>query len=128
MSLLGAPAGIERHDGRGLILNVFATWCVACNDETPGLARTAVDLQRAGIDVVGIDQAESAARVRRFIAAYRLAYPVYIDTDQVTRTLLDARFIPTTVFVDRRGIVRYVYTGPLEARQLVAMARTYASQ
>jgi hypothetical protein len=81
-------------------------------------------LQAAGIDVIGIDQAESGAQVSDFLREHGVSYPVYIDADQSTRTSLDARVIPTTVVVDGNNVVKYVHVGPLDVSELVALARS----
>jgi cytochrome c biogenesis protein CcmG, thiol:disulfide interchange protein DsbE len=125
VALDGAPVSLGEHAGRGLLINVFTSWCPSCNEEMPALAHAAPLLQREGIDVVGIDQAESSDRVERFLQTYGINYPVYIDTDQTTRSRLGARVIPTTVFVDRHNVVRYVHVGPLDVTAFVAMARAW---
>jgi peroxiredoxin len=127
-SLEGTPVSFSDRPGRSLVINVFTSWCPSCNQEMPAISSATASLNREGVDVVGIDQAESSEQVRRFIASYNLTYPVYIDTNQSTRTLLDARVIPTTVFVDRHDIVRYVHVGPLDTKDFVSMAKTVASE
>jgi len=106
-----------------MLINVFTSWCPSCNEEMPALSHAAPALARDGIDVVGIDQAESSEQVQRFVQAYDVHYPVYIDADSSTRKLLGARIIPTTLFVDRRGIVRLVHVGPLDVASFLTLAR-----
>ena len=105
---------------RPTIINVFATWCPPCREETPGFAATARRLQARGIRVVAIDQRESAPAVARFAKAFALPYPVYIDTTGVTHDLLGARVIPTTIIVNSKGVIVWEHAGPLTPDQLLA--------
>lgn len=105
---------------RTTIINVFATWCPPCREETPGFAAAARRLQDTGVRVVAIDQQESPSAVARFAKQFALPYPVYIDTDGVTHDLLGARVIPTTIIVNSDGIIVWEHAGPLTPAQLLA--------
>lgn len=105
---------------RPTVINVFATWCVPCREETPGFAAAAKGLKHRGIDIVAIDQEESADAVARFAKTFALPYPVYIDTTGVTHDLLGARVIPTTILVNPQGIIVWEHSGPLTPAELLA--------
>ncbi len=108
--------------GRPQVINVFATWCTPCRSEMPAFALMAARFQRRGIDVVGIDQEESASQVTRFAREFALPYRVYIDRDGVTHTVLGARMIPTTIYVDGRGVIRWQHAGPLTQQDMLDLA------
>lgn len=122
-SLDGAGVTL-RPSGRAQIINVFATWCPPCRAEAPAFAALAAHLKTKGVDVVGIDQQEGAAQVSRFMQDFRVGYPVYIDSGSVTHDLLGARVIPTTIYVDESGIIRWEHSGPLSADDLTQLAQT----
>lgn len=105
---------------RPTVINVFATWCTPCREETPGFAAAAKGLHDRGIDVVAIDQEESADAVSRFAKEFALPYPVYIDTSGVTHDLLGARVIPTTILVNQQGVIVWEHAGPLTPAELLA--------
>jgi cytochrome c biogenesis protein CcmG, thiol:disulfide interchange protein DsbE len=123
VTLDGSSVVLHPRPGHAMLINVFATWCPPCQAETPLLVSLAPALQRAGVDVVGVDQAESLPQVERFTSAYGVPYPVYVDQNQTTKITLDARVIPTTLLVDRRDIVRFVYIGPLDSSEMLAMSK-----
>ncbi len=109
--------------GKAQIINVFATWCEPCRQEAPSFAQAARALQARGFSVIGIDQEESPARVAQFAQAFQLPYDVYIDTVGLTRSVLGARMIPTTIFVGRDGRIRWIHAGPLDARMLMDLTQ-----
>ncbi|HZZ00185.1 MAG TPA: TlpA disulfide reductase family protein [Candidatus Baltobacteraceae bacterium] len=119
----GSIEGVRTRPGHRLLINVFATWCVPCREETPFLAAAAARLQREGIDVVGVDQAEPPESVVRFVQSYGIEYPTYIDPNRWSALSLDARVIPTTILIDRDNVVRTIHVGPLDESELLAMTR-----
>jgi thiol-disulfide isomerase/thioredoxin len=123
-ALDGSTVALGKRTGRAMVINVFTSWCTSCVEEMPALSSVARNLQRSGVDVVGVDQDESADRVSNFARSFDLQYPIYIDDGQVSRFVLGARVIPTTVFVDRHDVVRAVHVGPLNAADFVAMAKS----
>ena len=116
IDLSGAPATVRPQAGTTLY-NVFATWCAPCAIEMPALSSAAPRLRARGISIVGIDQGDSIESVRSFAARYDLRYPILIDDDKRTNTLLGARIIPETVLV-RDGIVVQIFVGPLSPATL----------
>jgi cytochrome c biogenesis protein CcmG, thiol:disulfide interchange protein DsbE len=123
VGLDGSKVFLRPRLGHAMLINVFATWCPSCQAETPMLVSFAPSLQRAGVDIVGVDQAESIPQVRRFTSTLAVPYPVYVDQNQTTKITLDARVIPTTLLVDRRDIVRFIYSGPLDSSELLTMTK-----
>lgn len=106
-----------------MLIDVFATWCPPCRDELAALATIAPRLERSGIDIRGIDQAESSIQVEAAVRAYGIRYPVFVDPGDDASWVSTARVIPTTILLDRQGIVRFVHAGPLTGSQILAIVR-----
>ena len=122
-SLDGSTQSVRAQKGRRLLINVFATWCVPCRAETPFLISAAPRLRSEGIDVVGVDQAEPAESVARFVESFGVAYPTYVDPNRWSPLSLDARVIPTTILVGPDNVVKAIHVGPLDPSELIAMTR-----
>lgn len=121
-SLSGERASIKPQHGHVLVINVFATWCPPCINETPALAQLSAAMAGKPVDIVGIDQQEYPSTVLQFAQRYRLSFPLYIDNQHVTGRKLGAYDIPRTFIVDDRGTVLANVAGPLtldEMEQLV---------
>ena len=123
MGLDGSAQTVRTQPGHRLLINIFATWCTPCQAETPFLAAAAARLRRNGIDVVGIDQAEPPESVARFVQAYGVEYPTYVDPNRWSPLALDARVIPTTILVGRDNVVKTIHVGPIEEHELLALTR-----
>jgi thiol-disulfide isomerase/thioredoxin len=96
--------------GRPTYINVFATWCPPCQSEIPRLVRAA--RTHPGIRFVFVDEQESPSAVQRFVRRYAIPGVVAIDQGQFAATYR-AIPIPESIFIDSRGIVRFLYRGPI---------------
>jgi thiol-disulfide isomerase/thioredoxin len=115
-ALDGHYIGQNALRGRAAFINVFATWCAPCRQELP-LIVAAYPRYRARVAFFGIDEQEPATKVAPFVKSMKIPYAVGIDEGQVAATY-GAASIPHSVFVDKSGVVRAVFTGPLSADEL----------
>jgi cytochrome c biogenesis protein CcmG, thiol:disulfide interchange protein DsbE len=102
--------------GNVTLVNIWASWCGPCRDEHPHLmALSEVD----GVRLVGINYKDEPANARRFLGALGLPYEA-VGVDPEGRTFVDwgAYGVPETFIVDRRGIIRHKYIGPITPRAL----------
>jgi len=69
----------------------------------------------AGLEVLAINltDQERMRDVRAFVQDLELPFPVLLDQKGKVRRLYALRGVPTSVFVDARGIVRLVNIGPI---------------
>lgn len=120
--LSGHPVSLAALRGQPVVLNIWATWCVPCREEIPLLSRTFERLKAQGLMIVGVDLAERARTVRRFLRVVPTSYPIWIDPPDSTPQYSPSRglfrqvggvAVPTTLFIDRQGVIRSVYVGQL---------------
>lgn len=119
--LNGKPARLASLAGQVVVLNFWATRCPPCRREMPLLDAIQKEYGPQGVTVVGIDLEESPETVRTFIESVGVQYPIWLD-DPVqnapdrTRdvyTKIGGVGLPTTVFIDRDGIVQSSQVGEL---------------
>ena len=97
------------YQGRWVVLNFWATWCVPCIQEIPEIAQ----YHRAHGDVVVIGVAidvDDAQKVKRFAAKVGHDYPLVLSDDRIEKELGPMRALPTTRIYDPAG--RLVYDKP----------------
>ena len=121
-TLDGSSEKLQPAPGKVTFVNVFATWCPPCKAETPALVAFAGAWKGKGVDVVGVDQEETAPLVEAFRTRYGITYPTLIDSDRRTKDLLGARVIPHTIVVDASGVVRAIVSGPMTRAQMDDLA------
>jgi peroxiredoxin len=122
---------VRLHDLRGhvVVLNFWATWCTACRSEMPMLARWSKAVRSSGVVVLGIDQQESARDAAAFVRRYRVPYPILLDSSGDVSATYGVAGLPTSLVVDRHGMVHAVRAGILDqsflTKDVMPLARSH---
>lgn len=118
LDLGGAEKSLAEFRGQVVLLDFWATWCPPCVASMPELERTYQSLGDRGFVIVGINQEpESPDRVRGFVRAKGLSFPVVIDPGAIRRDF-GVHSFPTSFLVDREGTICEVYRGPVSGEKL----------
>lgn len=114
----GRPIRIADYRGRPLWIVFWATWCPPCQRETPDL-RAAYEAHRSeGLALLAISIQEPDATVRDYVTRYGLPYDIGLDATGAVLTTYGVFGLPTHYFVDRTGVIRDRYFGPLTREQM----------
>lgn len=101
----GAEHRLADFAGRGLVVNLWATWCPPCVEEMPSLDRLAEFARADGIEVLALSQdrggAEAVQAFYRRTGVRHLA--VWLDPRGAAARAWGARGLPTTFIIDRAG-------------------------
>lgn len=98
-------------EGKVWLLNIWATWCVACRIEHPLL----VDLARRNlVEIVGLNYKDENHLAEQWLQELGDPY-VLTAVDQSGRIGIDWGFYgaPETFVIDKTGIVRHKHIGPV---------------
>lgn len=113
---------VDRQGAAGIpvVLNFWASWCGPCRIETPHFQELSLRY-RDQVAILGVNQGESLATIVDFGASFGLTYPLLHDPQNVVNDAYSVFNLPTTIFIDRTGVVTDVYVGAIS--QAVLMAR-----
>ncbi len=110
--LSGHPLRIDSANGQVLVVDFFATWCVPCKAQLPHLEQLQRELQDQGLAVYGVSFDDDLDAVRGFAAQLGIGFPVLWDRGgEKLAPALSIQRLPTTLLVDRRGVIRTVHLG-----------------
>lgn len=106
-------------DARGTVtvVNYWATWCPPCIEETPELVRAANGYgDKVRFVGISIDYGQPEA-VRKFIAKYKIPYPILMpkEGDPVTARLTG---VPETYILDQKGRLVGSFIGAVSRKDL----------
>lgn len=104
-----------------VMVDLFATWCPPCQQETPVLREIAATYRERGLLVVGISVGELASTVDSYGQRYALGYPLLVDVNSELFRAAGAGGIPTKILLDANGRVLRVVTGPLTLASATAL-------
>jgi len=102
------------HRGEVVVLNVWASWCKPCREESPLLQRWHERMQSRNGTVLGVDVLDVTADARAFVSEYGLTYPMLRDSDGDALGELGVLGYPETFVLDRAGRIVAVKRGPVD--------------
>jgi thiol-disulfide isomerase/thioredoxin len=112
--LEGKPHSLADYRGKVVLVNFWATWCVPCREEMPSIERLRSSLDGRPFVVLAVNLAEPESRIRKFLEAVPVSFPVLLDKNAQTAKAWQARVLPATFIVGPDGVVRYQYFGELD--------------
>lgn len=102
--LEGKPRASEEWRGQVLLIDFWATWCAACRETIPALARLQEEYGPRGLSVVGISLDKGAAsKVSKFAKKLKVNYPVLLDPEDTQSKTFGFEGLPSLYLFDRKG-------------------------
>jgi cytochrome c biogenesis protein CcmG/thiol:disulfide interchange protein DsbE len=109
-------ASSDLAQGEPTLVNVFASWCLECQQEHPLLVELAKD---PGIRLFGIDYKDDAAAARHFLGRYGNPYRrVGIDSSGRVGIDFGVYGVPETYVITGDGKIAYRHVGPLSEKAI----------
>ena len=112
-SLDGGQVSLSDFRGKNVMLNFWATWCGPCRIEIPHMVKLYGEMSGQDFEILAVNLREDSGRVRAFVSEYDMRFPILLDPQGKVGGAYFVRGIPTSVFVDREGIITAVHTGSL---------------
>lgn len=117
----GKEAKLSDFFGKPIVINFWTTWCPYCVEEMPvfeqAFKKYGDEIQFLMIDCVD-GQRETQAMGESFIEEKGFTFPVYYDTEGNASETYQVYSLPTSVFIDKDGIIIVYYPGGLTAEML----------
>jgi peroxiredoxin len=113
----GGSLSMSELAGKPVMLDFFATWCPPCNAEAPEVENAYHKYAPRGLQIVGVDVQENAAKAKLFVTEHRLTYPAVVDSGTLSDDY-QINGMPVTVFIDKTGIIRKIQVGQMTQAQI----------
>lgn len=111
--LNGNKVQLSDYKGQGVFLNFWGTWCKPCKKEMPYMENVYKDFKGQGVEILAVDIGETKLAVQKFVERYNLTFPILLDKKSEIVDLYNIGPIPTTIMIDKDGIIRKKFTGSL---------------
>lgn len=99
--------------GKGVVMNFFASWCAPCRAEAKDLEGTYQKHRSRGIVFLGVDiEQDTWDEALAFVEEFGITYPAVRDSKGEIAEKYQMFGLPTTVFIDKDGIIRSKFVGP----------------
>jgi peroxiredoxin len=110
-SRAGDNVSLEQLRGKVVMLNFWASWCGPCRTEMPLLEQMHKRYSSLGFTLVGVNVEANTADAERWLQETPVSFPVLFDRESKVSKLYDVNAMPSTVFIDRKGNIRYLHRG-----------------
>lgn len=114
----------EKYKNKVVIVQIMGSWCPNCMDETKFLSPWYKKNKDRGVEIIGLAYEKSAEpsfaypKIKRLKERFSIDYEVLLggtnDKEEAAKTLPKLNHIlsfPTTIFIDKKGVVRQIHTG-----------------
>lgn len=111
----GADFSLQGYRDKVVLVNIWATWCGPCVKELPELQKLhhahGSDFAVVGIN---IDKPRLHPKMEAMIAQHGIDYPIVVDPDGKSLQTFGVQGYPTSVLIDRNGVVRWRREGIIQ--------------
>ena len=102
---------LKKKQGKVVMINLWATWCVPCREEFPDLIKLYGNYRDRGLELIliSVDDPEQRRQVEVFLKENGVTFPTYINAEETHEALIDFLApdwiggFPTTFVIDRKG-------------------------
>jgi peroxiredoxin len=126
----GADVQLSALKGQVVMINFWATWCGPCRQEMPLLEQLHAKYEPLGFTLLGVNVEPDSAAATTWLKGMPVTFPILFDTKNAVAEQFGVMGMPSSVFVDREGRVRYVHRGykPGDEAQYADMIRSLVKE
>jgi cytochrome c biogenesis protein CcmG, thiol:disulfide interchange protein DsbE len=94
---------VSAYRGKVVLMNVWASWCIPCQEEAPELQKTEEVLVRHNATVLGVTYEDAAPDSIDFIHSHHLSYPDLRDDNGEFAHAFGTDEVPESFLINRSG-------------------------
>lgn len=107
----GGTLALSELKGQVVMLNFWASWCGPCRQEMPLLDQMHKKYEALGFKLLGVNVEADTKDAERWLTQTPVTFPILFDRENKVSQLYSVNAMPSTVFIDRKGNVRYLHRG-----------------
>ena len=92
--------------GKPVVIRFWADWCKYCEGEMKAIEAVWQRQKQKGLEVIAVNAGQDRKTVEAFIGKIGVTYPALLDERSKIAKQYGVVGLPTTYFVDGKGIVR----------------------
>lgn len=121
--LAGNTTTLSKLQGKVVLINFFTVWCQPCRHEMPDLNAIYSENREKGLIVLGICLNADPKQLEVLVKQLKLAYPVLLGTDKVSKDYGDIVAVPTTFLLNKEGKIAEKIIGPRKKEEFLTMIK-----
>ena len=121
-SLNGENLKLSDLRGKAVLINFWAIWCDPCKEEMPLLESLSEEYGEE-LAVIAINEGDSVVEAENFLEEENIKLMVLLDEGREIGEKYKIGGYPTSIFIDKEGIIQAIYLGELSQKQLKSNLR-----
>jgi len=117
----GGTVTLSELKGKVVLVNFWTSWCPPCRKEMPAIESVYRSYKDLGLVVIGLNLTaqDSKQAAASFVQEIGVTFPIALDLDNSVGNLYRVTALPTSFFIDRKGVIRSVIVGGPMSEALV---------
>jgi peroxiredoxin len=107
----GGVFQLSEQKGKAVVINFFASWCVSCGEEIHHFQNASQAYALKKVIFLGIAVDDTEKKARAFMKKVGLTIPAGLDRTGRIKEMFGLYGMPTTFFIDQKGMVSYFHAG-----------------
>ncbi len=109
----GQDIKLSDYLGKVVLIDFWASWCSPCREEMPELIKFYKSHTDPKFELIAVNIDNDNDNAKHFLDQLfpEPAFPIVLDDSQKIPALFDIEAMPTTIFVDKKGKIRYWHDG-----------------
>jgi peroxiredoxin len=107
----GGTVSLGDLKGQVVMINFWASWCGPCRQEMPLLDQMHKKYEALGFKLLGVNVESDTKDAEQWLAKTPVSFPILYDRENKVSQMYSVNAMPSTVFIDRKGNVRYLHRG-----------------
>ncbi|CAI8006512.1 Thiol:disulfide interchange protein CycY, partial [Geodia barretti] len=104
--------------GKVVLVDFWASWCAPCRQEAPVLEQIYREYAGSDVEFVGVNIWDLPDNAATYVEDFEISYPNGVDADGIIAIDYGVKGIPEKFFIDRDGVVRQKFVGPIRPDKL----------
>jgi thiol-disulfide isomerase/thioredoxin len=117
-----SSVSVEQINTDYIVLNLWASWCIPCQNEVDELLKISV---QSNITVIGILVDDSTSNGREFIEDNKITYKNILEEKESDLILSQFSWtgIPTTLVLDSNLLILHTLNGEITANEIIELTK-----
>jgi thiol-disulfide isomerase/thioredoxin len=107
----GTPVSLAAYEGKVLLVDFWASWCVPCKTSFPALDAIFREYKARGLEVLAVNLDEERRQADTFLSMHPHQMPVLFDPKGAAPVAFGVKGMPTSFLIDKTGAIRFTHMG-----------------
>ncbi len=109
----GKEIRLSEYLGKVVLIDFWASWCPPCREEMPALIKFYRSHKDPKFELIAVNIDNEKNNMQQFLDKLfpEPAFPIVVDDSQKIPSLFNIEAMPTTIFIDKKGKIRFRHDG-----------------